>query len=778
MKAAAYLLVLFSLLNFKPASSFILYGFVGGHVCDRQTGKAIENANVIVLETSYGTITDEAGWFKLKLPANQYEVVVKVMGYKSERKSCTIAPNAEVTLNFDLEPRVYEFQSVSVMADRFKSQTEISLFPLRSTKLKKVPAMVEPDILRAVTILPGVTSVNDFSSQFFVRGGNFDQTMILFDGAPVYNPYHLGGIFSMFYAEALGDVALQAGGYPVEEDGYLSGILDVRTKKIIGAKKATLSAASSGCLLESQYKKSSFLLSLRRTYFDLFNLMVGEDIPYYFYDAIGKYTLDLNDNNKINLSAFYSKDFLGALEEVELIKPYDKAPSWGNKLISGQWQCILSPSAFLEHQLSYSRAFCNAHTVHNLVANNLTDLTLKEQLNYQWGAHQFLVGFTFKKLDFSYYWDIDNLDNVLVDYIWPIADVFFDYAPPRFRFQKQNWQWGMFTQDAFKLSPKWFATVGLRLNRFSSSQRWNWAPRIQFTYDLTHRLKLKGTYGRFYQYLYTLKERKTDAIFAPFTVYFPVDSDQNLQPAASDHYIIGAELENVLWGLDVSYEVYYKDNHHLITSLDAIPRYQHDDGYALGGDLLLKKDEGKFKSWLSYSQGISKKIAPDREYYTSYDRPHTIKALGSWQLGRKWSLNLFWIYCSGSPYTPLIGKFEGGWNWRNDEDAFYPVIGDYRDFITTRRLYGARNSLRFPAYHRLDLGVSRRFYIWNHIMTWNIQVLNVYDQNNPYFYDYDVNTVYYSRDKETGIEYPDPTKNVKKSKGLPILPSFSFEFEL
>lgn len=778
MQKAIYLLILFSALNIKVGLSYVLYGIVQGHVFDKQTRQSIENANIVVLETSFGTITDRNGFFKLKLIANQYEIVVKVMGYKSERKSCTIAPNAEITLDFELEPRVYEFQAVNVMADRFKSHTEISLFPLRSTEFKKAPAMVEPDILRAVNILPGVTSVNDFSSQFYVRGGNFDQTMILFDGAPVYNPYHLGGIFSMFYAEALGDVTLLAGGYPVEEDGYLSGLLDIRTKKIIGAKKATLSLASSGCILESQFKKSSFLLSLRRTYFDLFSLMLGEDIPYYFYDAIGKYTLDLNDNNKISISAFYSKDFLGALDERELIKPYDKAPRWGNKLITAQWQHILNPNAFWEHHLSYSRAFCNAHTVNNNASNNLTDLTLKEHVNYQWGAHQLLVGFDAKKLDFSYFWDINYIDNALGDYVWPIGDVFFDYAPPRFRFQKQNWQWGIFSQDAFQLSPKLFATVGLRLNHFSDSQRLNWAPRIQFSYQLTDRLKLNWTYGRFYQYLYTLKERKSESLFAPFTVYFPIDSDQHLRPAASDHYIIGTEIENLLWGLDVSYEVYYKDNHKLITSLDAIPRYQHEEGYALGGDLLIKKDEGKFKGWLSYSHGISRKIAQDGKYYTAYDRPHTFKALGTWQLGRKWSFNWFWIYAGGSPYTPLIGKFKGGWNWRDDRSAIFPTISEYRDFITTRRLYGDRNSLRIPPYHRLDLGVSRRFFFWNHILNLNFQVLNVYNHNNPYFYDYDVNTVYYLRTDDPRESRIDPTQNVKKSKGLPILPSLSLEFEL
>ena len=761
MKATPYILLIISFFGIQPGLSNTIDGIVQGHVIDKAIGKSLENANVIILNTKFGAATDHNGFFKLKIPANQYEIEVRMMGYKRVRQQCIVTPNQEVVLNFYLEPEVYQFQPVDVVAEKFASQTEISLLPIRLPELKKVPALAEPDVLRAVTILPGVTSINDFSSQFFVRGGNFDQTMILFDGAPVYNPYHLGGIFSMFYAEALGDVVLHAGGYPAQEDGYLSGKLNIHTKEYNGVKKASLSIASAGFVFENRLWKGTCLVSFRRTYFDLFSLMVGQKLPYYFYDVIGKYAIDVNSNNKMNISAFYSKDMLGTLPDKELEKPDAESPNWGNKVLSIQWNSLLNSNMYLESHITYSESFNSANTVNNIVTNRISDFTFSENLYYNWGKQNLSCGFSIKKLQFCYDWDIHYSE--LSDLIHPVADAFFDYAPASFNFRKDCFQSGYYLQNEINITKKMSTTVGLRLNHFSLNKETNLAPRLNICYELNPTTKLKWTYGRFYQYLYTLKERKSQSIFTPFTAIFPIDSNQNIQPANSDHYIAGIEIKNFFWNWDLLLEGYYKKYHNLITSLDEIPRYRHENGYALGCDLLLKKSEGKFKGWLSYSYGVSKKENQHQDYFTSYDRPHSIKFLGYFQLTQKWKLNLFWVYSSGTPYTPIIGKFKGGWDWREELGDPTVVIGDDQNSLIDRRLFGEKNSLRFPAYHRFDIGISRNYYVKNHILSLNFQILNVYNNDNPYYYDYEV-SYFNSRPKQ--------------SKGLPILPTIAFEIEM
>jgi len=749
-------------INLQIGIADVFCGIIQGTVFDKDTGKPIENANVIILNTKYGSATNHNGFFIIKTPANQYEIEARMMGYKIARQTGVVTEQQELVLNFHLEAKVYQMPAVQIISDKFKSKHEISILPIQPHELKKVPALAEPDILRAVSILPGVTSINDFSSQFFVRGGNFDQTMIFFDGAPVYNPYHLGGIFSMFYSEALGEVTLHAGGYPVQDDGYLSGILNIHTKDYNNAKKATMSIASSGLIFENKLLGGTCLLSLRRTYLDIFSLMLGEKWSYYFYDVIAKYTIDINSNNRLHLSTFYSKDHLGTLPEEEFDRPHSEAPNWGNKVLTGKWNSILNPNLYLESLITYSESFMKARTLNNDVNNTLTDLTFKENLYINWGVNHLLLGGSLKKFNFNYEWDIR--ESALSDIVKPVADVFFDYAPRIFKFQKSCYQAGIYFQNEVNLSDILTATCGLRWNRFSANPHTGFAPRVSISYEFDHRTKMSMTYGKFHQYLYTLKEQKNQSLFTPFTAILPIDSGQQIRPATSDHYIVGLEIKNLCWNLDVTLENYYKKYKNLITSLDDIPRYQHEDGFAYGCDLLIKKDAGKFRGWMSYAFGVSKKVSRDFTYYTNYDRTHTVKTLGYFQLTQKWKLNFYWIYASGTCYTPLIGKFQGGCDWREDRGEPEVLIGDFRisDSFMTRQLYGTKNSLRLPAYHRLDLGVSRNFYIKNHVLSVNFQVLNVYLNDNPFYYDYSVNRNSY---------------HPKQSNGLPILPTMAIEME-
>lgn len=761
MKATLSIIILLSILNIRPVLSTTINGIVQGYVIDKAIGKSVENANVIILNTSFGATTNHRGFFKMTLPAGQYKIEARMMGYKRIRQQCIVAADQEVMLNFYLEAEVYQLQAVDIIVDRYTNQTEISLLPLRLNELKKIPALAEPDVLRAVTVLPGITFINDFSSQFFVRGGNFDQTAIFLDGARIYNPYHFGGIFSMFYSGALEDVALHAGGYSAQEDGYLSGLLDIHTKEYSGAKKGSLSIASSGFVLENRLWKGNCLVSFRRTYFDLFSLIVGQKLPYYFYDFIGKYAIDVNSNNKLNISAFYSKDMLGTLPDRELVKPHSEDPNWGNKVLSIQWNSLLSSKMYLESRLSYSESFVGANTVNNIVNNRISDFSFREDFYYNWGKHSLSGGFTVKKLKFAYDWDTRYSE--LYDIIGRVPDVFFDYAPSSFNFRKQCVQSGYYLQNETIITKKLATTIGLRLNQFSLTKKANFSPRLNIGYELNPGIQLKWTYGRFYQYLYTLKERNNQPIFSPFVAMFPIDWSKNIRPACSDQYFAGIELKKIFFNLTVNGEVYYKKNSDLITSLDKIPRYRHENGYAYGIDVLIKKDEGKFQGWLSYSYGVSKKKNHYQVYFTNYDRPHSAKLLTYFHLTRKWKLSLFWIYSSGTPYTPIIGKYRGGWDWSANYDDRFFIIGEPEESFANRRLYGERNSLRLPDYHRLDIGISRNFYVKNSILSFNFQILNVYNNDNPFYYDYDVSY--------------NPARP-EKSRGLPIIPTIALEIEM
>jgi len=70
-------------------------------------------------------------------------------------------------------------------------------------------------------MLPGVKTMNDFSSALYVRGSTPDQNLIMLDNVPVYNPYHLGGVFSAFSTDAIGNTDFSAGGFPAQYGGRM-----------------------------------------------------------------------------------------------------------------------------------------------------------------------------------------------------------------------------------------------------------------------------------------------------------------------------------------------------------------------------------------------------------------------------------------------------------------------------------------------------------------------------------------------------------------------------
>ena len=102
---------------------------------------------------------------------------------------------------------------------------------MKSIQLKSVPQIAEPDLFRTLQSLPGVLTDNDFSTGLIVRWGNSDQNLILLDGITVYNPSHLGGVFSNFILDAIKEADFKKGGFNAEYGGRLSSVLNVKSRE-------------------------------------------------------------------------------------------------------------------------------------------------------------------------------------------------------------------------------------------------------------------------------------------------------------------------------------------------------------------------------------------------------------------------------------------------------------------------------------------------------------------------------------------------------------------
>ena len=220
---------------------------------------------------------------------------------------------------------------VTAERQKFERSMESSQIALDLREINSAPAFVEPDVFRTLQMLPGVQTTSDFSSALYVRGSTPDQNLIMLDGIAVYNPYHLGGIFSTFNTDAIKEADFHAGGFPARYGGRMGAILNVinregNTEKIRGS--ANLSLISSKALMEGPIPKwkgmkGSWMVSGRRTYIDKVDALKipsgsknsdGSDVPlqfpYYFYDYQIKANLDLNQDHRFTFTRFYGDDVL------------------------------------------------------------------------------------------------------------------------------------------------------------------------------------------------------------------------------------------------------------------------------------------------------------------------------------------------------------------------------------------------------------------------------------------------------------------------------------
>ncbi len=332
--------------KYSIVASAMIYSFVfaqpsriNGFITDGETGEVLIGANVFFLETGEGMATDRNGYYVLDgIDPGDYTFFVSYLGYQEYRKEITFKEAETINLNIPLMPIVLEIDEVVVEGE--KIQRKINIQPgkvnLNPRQIKAYPALAEPDIFRAIQALPGVLTSSEFSTGLIIRGGNTDQNLILLDGITVYNPSHLGGVFSNFIVDAVKEAELIKGGYNAEYGGRLSAVLNVISRE--GNRKkfdatANVSLLSTQTTMEGPFYNGAWLLAMRRTYIDKalelandLNLTTTK-VPYYFYDVQGHVFSDLSTKDRISVS------FYGGLDDFYFDDLGFKA-RWGNETFS------------------------------------------------------------------------------------------------------------------------------------------------------------------------------------------------------------------------------------------------------------------------------------------------------------------------------------------------------------------------------------------------------------------------------------------------------------
>lgn len=760
---------------------------ISGFVRDNATGEPLSYVNVfVVIGDSYkGSATNQDGYYVISnLFPGEYNVNASIIGYKMTTNKVTLASDEKLRLDFRLNVSALEGQEVNVSAERIKFQQSIesSQISLDLREINTVPGFIEADVFRTLQMLPGVQSGGDFSSALYVRGSTPDQNLIMLDGITIYNPYHLGGIFSTFNTDAIKEADFHAGGFPARYGGRMGAILNVinregNTEKITGSGNISLvtgKALIEGPLPKWKGIKGSWLLSGRRTYFDQFiNLVTGTkgQFPYFFYDYQFKTNLDINQNHRLTYTRFYGDDILRFSSSDQSSNniggtsknTYGVDWPWGNHTNGLTWRWIVSPSIVAKTFLSSSRYrydfdfyfdiketyIDNDSTFQNNLAFDVVykdiikDRTLETEIIWKANdIHTVTSGFQIKNINFE----------LVNKFIITTLDTTFTEKPLDMR--NKTRELAAYIQDKWSVTNNLKLQGGLRLAHYNLHDTLYVEPRIGMKYNFSSDMSFKINWGRYHQFLITAND--PDENFRLIDLWLGVPEDK---PASvSDHTILGFEYfspDDILFRV----ETYYKDFDNLLSlkqedvyteneddvQTTTMNEFWDTDAYAYGLELLAKKTSGKFKGWIGYTYAKTFNYTPPNGWYApNHDRTHTLNIVSTIELP-KWvsdnlEMNASLTASSGNPYTPIKGR---SYDWNQElngaRDEDQAINLEWK--LSNKYLVDEKNSDRYPPYFRFDLGLTRknrRLFKWKYDSYF--QIINITNHKNALSYTYRTNT--------------------------------------
>jgi outer membrane cobalamin receptor len=699
-------------------------GTISGYVRDEESGETLPYANVVIRlgETVIGVLSNAEGFYALKdVPEGAYEIVISYVGYVPLEEELTVGPES-ARYNVELSPTSYLGEEIVVEAKREEEEQllQTGFITLPTERIADLPSFGETDILRSLPLLPGIQAASDISSGLYIRGGGPDQTLILLDQIPLYNPSHAFGFFSTFNADAIKDMSLHKGAYPAQYGGRLGSVLDVRNrdgnrKKFEGT--GGVSIISGRLMLEGPTKSGSWMVSGRRTYLDPLLSAIrtdSTDIPcYYFYDLNAKLNQDWGDRDKLSVSGYAGRDDLNFdLEEDTFF-----TIRWGNTAATVKWNHIFSDNVFWNFMIAGSKYFSdtnlNIFDTPILISNSVRDLSAKGDLDFFVNTkHSLSTGFLATKYDFRYK-QVFNQDE----------QISLKETPSLY---------SIYMQDHWQPTQGTSLRLGIRANHFTEQDGIRVEPRGAFSYQFKPKWRFKAGGGTYTQYLQFVS---TEA-FSGSDFWVPLDG--TVDPGQSWQAVSGLEYEPSD-RYKFSVESYYTDMSNLVlidqdVAVDTEGTTSEDvfvtggTGYATGVEVFLQRRTGKFTGWIGYTLGWTRRTFGElnngKQFPTKYDRRNDLSFVVNYRTG-KWTFGSSLIYGTGQAYTPIVGRY----SLRN------PAVSE---FDTDRyAIPGDKNSARLLPYHRLDLSVKRKFSLFGAGAEWYVQVFNAYNRCNEWFVEND-----------------------------------------
>lgn len=728
---------------------------LSGTVTEKSNGETMLNVNVLFPEIPTGTITNEYGFYSITVPVGTYTVQFTSLGYKTEERQITLNENTKLDLTM-LE-QGEELDAIVIKADVEKLITkspQMSVNSLSMETIKKIPVVLgETDLIKALTLLPGVTSAGEGAAGFNVRGGAADQNLVLLDEATLYGSDHLFGFFSVFNPDAIKDLKLYKGGIPARYGGRVSSVLDIyqrdgNNQKISGT--GGVGIVASRLLLEGPIvkDKASFLIGGRSSYAHLFLPIFGIDNTAYFYDLNAKLSWTVGEKDRLYMSSYFGRDVFKVNNFF--------GNTFGNSFVNVRWNHLFNDKLFANASVIYS--------------------------DYNYGLELDFVEFQFDSgiTNMNAKYDLTHFVNNRVKLRYGLNTIYHEFDPGRIvpttatsginerqLTKKYAWENGIYVDGEFEITNNININAGLRLSTFNrlgqdqiniygpegpisynqelgiyeandpigtdSSSRSetiksfaNLEPRFSIAYSLDDDTSIKASYQRINQYIHLVSNTNSPT---PFDLYAP--SGEFIDPQRGDQVALGFFKNIGNYSLET--EVFYKKVLNRLDYVDGADLIANDaveqillsgTARAYGLEVLFRKNTGRLQGWIAYTLSRSEQRTPGRtalepginngEWYSSpWDKTHDLTITANYELNKKWNLGANFTVQTGLPVTFPNGQYQF-------DGLFVPT-------------YEARNSNRLPVIHRLDLSAT---YVpkpdkkqgWQG--SWVFSIYNAYNRRN------------------------------------------------
>ncbi|MDO9552067.1 TonB-dependent receptor [Rhodonellum sp.] len=728
---------------------------ISGRVTDQITGEALVGASVTVKELNKTEITNTNGNFLLELDRAEYNLEVRYVGYETVKYPFVAVGEGRISIRMIQED--FELDDVVIFgSDPEKNirSTEMGAITLNMNTIRELPPFLgEVDIIRSMATLPGVSQVGEASAGLNVRGGGSDQNLILFAGAPIYNPTHLFGLFTAFNPDIVNDVTLYKAVIPAEFGGRGSSILDIVPKSGSLTKWGgdLMAGNFSGKLsLNGPIVKDriSAQVGLRGSYINwLLKSLNNPDLrtsQANFYDANGIVYGEINEKNNVTYSFYNSYDDFALASDTTI--------SWKNQSHSLKYEGSFSEKTAIDilgYHTVYDYSIFNASGTNDFdLISGIKDTGLKVKFAYQFSdKNKFNIGADTKKLTIN--------PGELI----PNASTDSGLLPKKVQ-SEYGQESGVFFQHDLEFGEKIGVSYGLRYDNYQYlGQRAvkeyaenlpispanvigekNYAegekiqsydgfgPRASLRYSLDPKTSIKLGYNKMYQFIHLISNTAT---IAPTDIWKL--SDQFLAPQIVDQISLGI-YKNFRGNIfETSVEVYYKDIQNIVEYKDGANLILQNNletevipgqGKAYGLELFVKKNLGRTTGWISYtySRSLRRVISPFEEeninggdwFPSNFDKPHDLTLIGNYKLSALISLSGTFGYSTGRPVTFPEAKFDFAGN--------------------SLAYFNNRNLQRIPDFHRLDLSMNFKFKGKGKFYDgdWTFAVMNVYGRKNPF----------------------------------------------